>query len=494
MRKFCQRLAGATIFIVGVLCSPSLASNSWDSDKRYAVIVGINNYDNAAVTDLNCATEDARLFKKSLIEQANFVPDNIFLFTSDSNKDSEKPYLTNLVFRLEWLRDIVNPGDTLVFYFAGHGVSLDSKTFLLTQEADQRSKNTLMVSSLPGDVLNELLKAAGAQNTLVFLDACRNDPTSGSRSTSDNLLTDTMSRGLVFKPTPSAARELSRNTATIFACEEGQRSWEWTDKHQGFFTYFLAQGLQAQSGAYDQAGNLTLQGLVNFLGSKVNAAALRETNNPQKPMVRYEGSSPDHWVIAHDIASANSNNDRLAQLSRAQLVAEVQAKELEARQNQYKVNIAEAGRAVAVAESDLIKAQATASHSDPQIEAAKLNLKIALANQSAVKERGGAVDWSINEALARVETAKIAQQVYGSHQDTADASALNEKLNSLQRQLDELAIEKKAAVERALKAERKVRELTRDPFNQSSLPTRSTRPSDLLRFDNTAEGSEAESF
>lgn len=510
LRNWGKVLLGVTILAVGTLGTPAHAKDSWANDKRYALIVGIDQYENEGIVDLQCATSDATLLRDTLIAKANFSSDNIFLLTSDAKGESSKPTLTNLVFRLEWLRDIVNPGDTLVFYFAGHGVSIDGQTFLLTQDADQRSKNTLMVSSLPGSILNGLLKATGAQSTLVLLDACRNDPTAGSRGGSDNVLTEAMSRGLVFTPTPSPSRDLTRTSATIFACGEGQRSWEWADKNHGFFTYYLAQGLDASDGAYS-GGVLTLHGLVGYLAKNVAAAALRETNQTQKPMVAYEGPDADAWVLARSKNETPITDENIAivsgaRLDRAHLVAEVQVDELTARLAEQQSILTSAQRAVTAAQNTLVQAEAEQAQqrSDQEksdaararVQKAKAELQLARTRNDAAKERLSATQQSLTEAKLRANTASAAkdlQVAYGSGRvSVPDVAKLDAQLKALQAELDTLQEQKRVAIERALKAERKVRELMRDPLDSQGLPTRSTRSYDLWHFDKDPTTREAD--
>src|SRR5688500_7077092 len=138
--RFRKCLWGLSFVVLGAFAHPAWAEAPWESEgKRYALVVGIDDSQNESVVDLKCATNDAKLLKDTLVKEGQFKEDNIFLLSSDATGEDKKPSLTNIVFRLEWLREIVGPGDTMVFYFAGHGVSMDSETFLLTEEADQRS-------------------------------------------------------------------------------------------------------------------------------------------------------------------------------------------------------------------------------------------------------------------------------------------------------------------------------------------------------------------
>lgn len=497
--RFRKCLAGAATLFVVIFSAPAQANAPWQAGERYALIVGIDNYLNESVTDLSCATADAILLRDTLVSRGKFSGENIFLLTSDSTEESKKPNLTNIVYRLEWLRQVVGPGDTLVFYFAGHGVSMDSETYLLTEDSDQRSKGTLMASSLRGSVLNQLLKSAGAQNTLVLLDACRNDPTAG-RGDQANTLSPALARGLVFKPLPAAAVGLERHTATIFACSEGERSWEWGDKKQGFFTYFLAQAFR-EGGAYDGEGNATLQGLVGYLRDKVNAAAQREVSQAQTPMLRYEGPGADQWVLARTTEGVGNH---LAVLDKAALIARVEAAELQARKATQELAVRESQRAVEEAEREvaarreaLQQAQQTGgdvSLAKDQLEFAEDSLALAREELAASDRQFASLDDLQTLAEAEGQAVRTAQAYFGGQQDGLDVGELEKELAKLREDLEDSERRVRDAVERAVTAERQVAMLERQLREKwegrwkGKRPTRRTHQTDLWKvFDPGAE-------
>ena len=261
---------------------------------KWAVVVGVNEYQRSGVSDLKFAVSDAKMFAQALTDQVGVPKEQIFLYTTETTDPGEMPRLTNLVFRLEWLKGRVKPEDTVFFYFAGHGVETEGETFLLMDNADNRSKATLTMSTLNATLLFDLLQECNAKDTLVVLDACRNDPTAG-RGDQDNPMTDAMSRGLVFKPIGTASKQ--RNLATLFACNVGERSYEWPEKGHGYFTYFLVEGLKS-------GGKVTLGALSNFVRNKVSQASAEAGDN-QQPTLRYEGPGPEGWVLAQGGAASN---------------------------------------------------------------------------------------------------------------------------------------------------------------------------------------------
>lgn len=276
--------------------------------KKWAVVVGVDQYQRSSVSNLKFAVSDAQLFADALVTNVGLPKEQVFLYTSNATSATEQPRLTNLVYRLEWLNERVSEEDTLFFYFAGHGVETDGKAFLLMDNADNRSLATLGMSSLKADLLFDLLAQCRAKDTLVILDACRNDPVAG-RGSQDNPLTESMSRGLVFKPEETSTGGTAvrgRNLATLFACGLGERSYEWPEKGHGYFTYYLVEGLKGASGQAN--GAITLAGLAGYVRDQVSQVSGR-TGESQQPTLRYEGPGPEGWVLAASQRTGNGETE-----------------------------------------------------------------------------------------------------------------------------------------------------------------------------------------
>lgn len=138
---------------------PALASN------RHALVVGIDGYDQ--LTDLHKARSDAQAIHAAL-EGVGFQAD-LFL---DTDQLGLLGALTDFAARL-------NPGDEAVFYFAGHGVEIEGRNYLLpTDVPAMRPGQELIVTrrALPVDDVIDTLRRRGVRLSLLILDACRNNP------------------------------------------------------------------------------------------------------------------------------------------------------------------------------------------------------------------------------------------------------------------------------------------------------------------------------
>jgi uncharacterized protein (UPF0335 family) len=93
--------------------------------KRYAIVVGINNYKDTAISQLSKARNDAKLVGKILKDEGQF--DQVFVMTDDidprADKDNLYPTKLNIEEKLDSVLRFSNPEDLIVFFFSGHGIS-----------------------------------------------------------------------------------------------------------------------------------------------------------------------------------------------------------------------------------------------------------------------------------------------------------------------------------------------------------------------------------
>ncbi len=156
----------AILFNIAVF-GPALAA------RRVALVIGNNDY--AEVSKLEKATGDARAIATTLQGLGFEV-----ITALDANRARMSRALVDFEAR-------VQPGDTALFYFAGHGVALDGGNYLLPTDipnVTEAQRNQLRSDGFLADDISERLRERGAAITVMVLDACRNNPfkTSAGRS------------------------------------------------------------------------------------------------------------------------------------------------------------------------------------------------------------------------------------------------------------------------------------------------------------------------
>ena len=311
----------------------SLSAAALAQGKTWAVVVGIDNYTKEGIPALHYAGADAKIFAQALESLLKVPKENLFLFTSDAVASGQSPNRLNLVYRLDWLSKNAKPDDVVIFYFAGHGAQVEGTSFLLTDDADTRSLETLKASALNTADLNRLIDRTAAAKTLTVLDACRNNPAGGK---------DEYSVAAQFALTGKG-----KEVVGLVSCSPGQRSWEWEEKKHGFFTYYLVEAMQGKSKAIK--GNITPASLAEFLDSQVPAQTLSVVRQKQNPRLFYDGPSSSGWVLGKAPDAPTSIKDLEVQAAKAEMLlaekteleARLRAEEARRRQVEMKLEAAE---------------------------------------------------------------------------------------------------------------------------------------------------------
>jgi WD40 repeat protein len=134
-----------------------------------AIAIGINQYHNN-IASLNTAKPDAEELAKLLTDKYQY---QVELITDDTKRKTTFDELNSLLTK--WLPEKLQPpaeNNRLLFYFAGHGMALESddgpRGFLLPQDANPKNPETF----LSMQVLHDALIALPCHHLIVILDCC----------------------------------------------------------------------------------------------------------------------------------------------------------------------------------------------------------------------------------------------------------------------------------------------------------------------------------
>jgi hypothetical protein len=145
------------------LATPALA------EGKLAFVVGINAYSNlGAEAQLQRAVADATAVGEAL----RALDYEVTLLTEDAK-------LETIVSRFEAFTAKIRPGDTIVFYYAGHGVSLDDGNYLIPADIPMLGPNDERLAkrlAIPEHDFSQDIAKTGARVAVMVIDACRNNP------------------------------------------------------------------------------------------------------------------------------------------------------------------------------------------------------------------------------------------------------------------------------------------------------------------------------
>ena len=203
------------------------------SSVTYAVVIGISNYSNEAIPDLNYAHKDADAFVSYLKSNSGGNVSD----TSIIKLINEEATTARIAAAMDWLIEITKEGDKAVIYFSGHG-DVETKTslqhgFLLSYDSPP---TTYIAGAFPLFYLQSVITTLSITKNvevLMFMDACRSGKLAGS------------SIGGTEASSAVLAKQFGKETK-ILSCQPNEFSLEgdqWGGG-RGVFSYFLIEGLK----------------------------------------------------------------------------------------------------------------------------------------------------------------------------------------------------------------------------------------------------------
>ena len=231
--------------------------------KRIALIIGNDNYQNLpSHYQLRKARNDAKATAETFKNLGFEVIKGFDLKRRDINIK-----LSNFANRIE-------PGDEVMFFFAGHGVRMGGLNYLLPSDIpsiDSADETLLRAESLRVDEVTDLIRNRGARLSILVLDACRNNPYKDNKSRSIG-----GTRGLARMDPPEG-------TLVLFSAGAGQEALDRLDDNDphpnSIFTRTFLPLVKQQG--------LELSNLSRRVKAKVRDLA-RTVNHTQTPAIYNE--------------------------------------------------------------------------------------------------------------------------------------------------------------------------------------------------------------
>lgn len=189
----------------------------------YAIVIGIADY--KYITDLTFTVPDAKKVYAFLKSNAGgAVPSNHIRFLAN-----EKATKANIMKEMDYIFSFAKPQDRVIFYFSGHGAS----GFFCAN--DIKINGNEAENALWHDEVKDAFKKCKARTKLCIADACYAGSIKGVAN---------------YKPIRQKGPGLedkSAGVAVIMASKSNQTSGEDARLKQGYFSYFMIQGLGGKS-------------------------------------------------------------------------------------------------------------------------------------------------------------------------------------------------------------------------------------------------------
>jgi hypothetical protein len=244
-------------------------------DKRWAVVIGVGQYESADIPDLEYAPNDARAVRDFLMSDAAGPFDEVlYLENERATGAAMREALFVFLQQADW-------DDLVVIYYAGHGApdpGRPDNLYLLPTDTDL---NALAATGFPmWDVKTALRRQIAAERVLVIADACHSAGTADGDAVGGGD-TNEIAGGFQQLFTPSRRLMLTAADTNEFSLEDAR----WGG--HGVFTHFLLDGLRG-AGDRDQNGIVTVTELYEHVSGEVRGA----TGGRQNPQISGLGDIP----------------------------------------------------------------------------------------------------------------------------------------------------------------------------------------------------------
>lgn len=234
--------------------------------KRYAVVVGVNDYTEADIGSLSFCAADAEAFYDALITYSEYDPACVILFSDGIHASARKPLRSNILAAISDMATRATEDDSILFFFAGHGTRDTKDSYLLTQEF---RTSVVADTSIPMNMINNYLRQSKARFIMRFFDACHAGRI-GSRGAPAG--PDIKKHFLVE----------GEGWATLSACKEDQYAHEDAVLGHGIFSYCLVKGLSGD--AATTGHEVTFHSLSTYTIAKTTDIT-NELGLPQTPVL-----------------------------------------------------------------------------------------------------------------------------------------------------------------------------------------------------------------
>ena len=263
----------AIVLLASFLLTPAPVFAQKTDVNRWAILIGVDDYIEA--NDLKYCGADMRSLRDHLVA-SGFPKDQVFLLHDKAKDRQYQPYKSNIEKQLKIILGLVQEDDILVLAFSGHGVHIETTSYLCPADADLKDSKSLI--SL--DAVYGRLKNCEASMKLLLVDACRNDPRVGGQKS-------------LAEETRQFARSLERErppegVVLLNSCAPGEISWEEQKFGHGVFMHYLLEGLEGQADE-DKNGKVSLGELSSFARRKTGVYVARRFNDSQRPFLKAEG-------------------------------------------------------------------------------------------------------------------------------------------------------------------------------------------------------------
>jgi hypothetical protein len=269
-------------------------------DDSWAVIIGIDKYEN--LSNLDYAVADAEAVKDMLINKFDYKEENVNLLL---NEEANKANIVNVISDVSLK---AGENDRILVFFAGHGETMDLPAggemgFLLPVDGNE---NNLYASAIRMDDLKDFSYLSKSKHMLFLVDACYGG------------LAAVGTRSLEQTNTPNYLEKISniKSRQIITAGGKEEKVVEKSEWGHSAYTKNLLSGLNDELADINEDGYITALELGSYLSEKVTfdsesrqTPQLRRLTSDEGEFVFFGVSTKGSTVTSNKNIYRSNNND-----------------------------------------------------------------------------------------------------------------------------------------------------------------------------------------
>lgn len=252
-----------------------------------AVVIGVKEYANSDVPNVDYAVRDAETMKKYLTRTLGFREENIIYIENANGSDFTRIFGTSDNPQGQ-LYDWVKPGESSVFvYYSGHGAPNpgSGQAYFVPSDADP---NYLSQNGYRVNQFYENLAQLPAESVTVVLEACFSGV-----STQGPIVREASPVELSVE-NPVMAME----DGLAFTAGQADQIASWySEQGHGLFTYYFLKGIRGDADENDDLA-VTAREIEKYLTNKVPYRARRMHSREQIPQVL--GRDKDRTLVQYE--------------------------------------------------------------------------------------------------------------------------------------------------------------------------------------------------
>ncbi len=265
--------------------------------NKWALVIGINTFEDPAVPKLHYASKDAKDFAQYLRDPkgGRFPESNVTVLTDEAAK------LQYIREGIGALRVKAQPDDLVVIYISSHGsprsIDPNGVSYIIAADTHTDTPERLYASSLQMiDLVQQINREIRARRVVLLLDTCYSgdaqekdvEEASGSKAITRVWSTEPPAQAPSSQGYSEALDNLhfGYGRAVITASRANQQSWESETYRNGYFTHFLLAALAGEN-------NAPLDHVFRSLKDQVSTSVKTEKKADQTPTSQFSDQGQD---------------------------------------------------------------------------------------------------------------------------------------------------------------------------------------------------------